>query len=155
VEFFGEKARMMGAGGSAALAVQTGAALTPVILWFEGDDSGVDVHEEGPVPAGGDSKQKASAMMQEVARLLEAGISAIRRTGTLCSASSPPTRTPTEYGVRLGCRLDRHEAAQFARHPATAHPVAAGDRQLGGRLAGSARRKRRSGERSGLCPGSP
>jgi KDO2-lipid IV(A) lauroyltransferase len=36
VEFFGEKARMMG--GPAALAVQTGAALMPVILWFEGDD---------------------------------------------------------------------------------------------------------------------
>jgi phosphatidylinositol dimannoside acyltransferase len=35
VEFFGEKARMMG--GAAALAVQTGAALMPVILWFEGD----------------------------------------------------------------------------------------------------------------------
>ena len=34
VDFFGEKARMMG--GPAALAVQTGAALMPVILWFEG-----------------------------------------------------------------------------------------------------------------------
>jgi lauroyl/myristoyl acyltransferase len=38
VEFFGEKARMMG--GPAALAVQTGAALMPVILWFEGDHLG-------------------------------------------------------------------------------------------------------------------
>ena len=38
VEFFGEKARMMG--GPAALAVQTGAALMPVILWFEGDRLG-------------------------------------------------------------------------------------------------------------------
>ena len=35
VEFFGEKARMMG--GAAALAVQTGAALMPVISWFEGN----------------------------------------------------------------------------------------------------------------------
>ena len=34
VEFFGEKARMMG--GPAALAVQTGAALMPVILWVRG-----------------------------------------------------------------------------------------------------------------------
>jgi KDO2-lipid IV(A) lauroyltransferase len=74
VEFFGEKARMMG--GPAALAVQTGAALMPVILWFEGDHWGVQVHEEVPVPAGGDSKQKAAAMMQEVARLFEAGIRA-------------------------------------------------------------------------------
>ena len=34
VEFFGEKTRMMS--GSAALAVQTGAALMPVTLWYEG-----------------------------------------------------------------------------------------------------------------------
>jgi KDO2-lipid IV(A) lauroyltransferase len=74
VEFFGEKARMMG--GAAALAVQTGAALMPVILWFEGDGWGVHVHEEIPVPAEGDSKQKTAAMTQEVARLFEAGIRA-------------------------------------------------------------------------------
>jgi lauroyl/myristoyl acyltransferase len=74
VEFFGEKARMMG--GPAALAVQTGAALLPVILWFEGDDWGAHVHEEIPVPAEGDMQQKAAAMMQEVARLFEAGIRA-------------------------------------------------------------------------------
>jgi lauroyl/myristoyl acyltransferase len=74
VEFFGEKARMMG--GAAALAVQTGAALMPVILWFEDDHWGVHVHEEIPVPAEGDSKQQAAAMMQEVARLFEAGIRA-------------------------------------------------------------------------------
>jgi lauroyl/myristoyl acyltransferase len=74
VELFGEKARMMG--GSAALAVQTGAALMPVILWFEGDGWGAHVHEEIPVPAEGDSKQKAAAMTQQVARLFEAGIRA-------------------------------------------------------------------------------
>jgi KDO2-lipid IV(A) lauroyltransferase len=74
VEFFGEKARMMG--GPAALAVQTGAALMPAILWFEGDHWGVHVHEEIAVPAEGDRKQKAAAMMQEVARLFEAGIRA-------------------------------------------------------------------------------
>jgi phosphatidylinositol dimannoside acyltransferase len=74
VEFFGEKARMMG--GAAALAVQTGAALVPVILWFEGDDWGAHIHEEIPVPAGGDEEQQAAAMMQEVARLFEAGIRA-------------------------------------------------------------------------------
>ncbi len=74
VEFFGEKARMMG--GPAALAVQTGAALMPVILWFEDDHWGVHVHEEVPVPAEGDSTQQAAAMMQEVARLFEAGIRA-------------------------------------------------------------------------------
>jgi phosphatidylinositol dimannoside acyltransferase len=74
VEFFGEKARMMG--GPAALAVQTGAALMPAILWFEGDGWGVHVHEEIPVPAEGDMRQKAAAMMQEVARVFEAGIRA-------------------------------------------------------------------------------
>jgi phosphatidylinositol dimannoside acyltransferase len=74
VKFFGETARMMG--GAAALAVQTGAALMPVILWFEGDHWGVHVHQEIPVPAAGDSKQKAAAMMQQVACLFEAGIRA-------------------------------------------------------------------------------
>ena len=74
VEFFGEKARMMG--GPAALAVQTGAALMPVTLWFEGNHWGVHVHEEIPVPAEGDSKQKTAAMMQQVACLFEAGIRA-------------------------------------------------------------------------------
>jgi KDO2-lipid IV(A) lauroyltransferase len=74
VEFFGEKARMMG--GAAALAVQTGAALMPAILWFEGHGWGVHIHEEIPVPAEGDSRQKAAVMMQEVARLFEAGIRA-------------------------------------------------------------------------------
>jgi KDO2-lipid IV(A) lauroyltransferase len=74
VEFFGEKARMMG--GAAALAVQTGAALVPVILWFDGDGWGAHIHEEIPVPAEGDGEQKAAAMMQAVARLFEAGIMA-------------------------------------------------------------------------------
>jgi len=74
VDFFGEKARMMG--GSAALAVHTGAALMPVTLWFEGDDWGVHVHEEIPAPAEGDRRQKTVAMMQEVARVFEAGIRA-------------------------------------------------------------------------------
>jgi KDO2-lipid IV(A) lauroyltransferase len=74
LEFFGEKAYMMG--GPAALAVQTSAALMPVILWFEGHSWGVHVHAEIPVPAAGDSKQKAASMMQEVACLFEAGIRA-------------------------------------------------------------------------------
>ena len=72
VEFFGEKARMMS--GPAALALQTGAALMPVILWFEGDGWGVHVHEEIPVPADGDRQQQSAAMMQQAARLFEAGI---------------------------------------------------------------------------------
>jgi phosphatidylinositol dimannoside acyltransferase len=45
-----------------------GAALMPVILWFEGDHWGAHVHAEIPVPAEGDSKQQAAAMMREVAK---------------------------------------------------------------------------------------
>jgi phosphatidylinositol dimannoside acyltransferase len=72
VEFFGEKARMMG--GSAALAERTGAALYPAILWYEGDRWGIYVDEEIAVPAEGDRKHKVAAMMQQLARTFEAGI---------------------------------------------------------------------------------
>lgn len=74
VDFFGKKARMMG--GSAALAVHTGAALMPVTLWFEGDDWGLHIHHEIPAPTEGNRRQKTIAMMQEVARVFEAGIRA-------------------------------------------------------------------------------
>ncbi len=74
VEFFGEKARMMG--GSAALAERTGAALFPAILWYEGDRWEIFVDKEIPVPPEGDRKQKVAAMMQELARSFEAGIRA-------------------------------------------------------------------------------
>jgi phosphatidylinositol dimannoside acyltransferase len=72
VEFFGEKARMMG--GSAALAERTGAALHPVILWYQDDRWVIHVEKEIPVPAEGDRKQKVAAMTQELARSFEAGI---------------------------------------------------------------------------------
>ena len=72
VEFFGEKARMMG--GSAALAERTGAALHPVILWYQGDRWVIDVNKEIPVPAEGDRMQKVAAMTQELARSFETGI---------------------------------------------------------------------------------
>lgn len=69
VNFFGEKALMMG--GPAALAVQTGAALMPAALWYEGDEWGVRIHEEIPVPDSGDRRQKAAAMTQQVADFFE------------------------------------------------------------------------------------
>jgi phosphatidylinositol dimannoside acyltransferase len=72
VEFFGEKALMMG--GPAALAVQTGAALMPATLWFDGDRWGVRVHEEIPVPEVGDRWHKSAAMTQQIARVFEQGI---------------------------------------------------------------------------------
>ena len=72
VEFFGEKALMMG--GPAALAVQTGAALMPATLWFDGDRWGVRIHEEIPVPEAGERWQKSAAMTQQIARVFEQGI---------------------------------------------------------------------------------
>ncbi len=74
VEFFGEKARMMG--GPAALALQTGAALMPVTLWYEGPYWVAHIHQEIPVPESGDRRQKVAAMTQEFARVLEEAITA-------------------------------------------------------------------------------
>jgi phosphatidylinositol dimannoside acyltransferase len=74
VDFFGEKARMMG--GAAALAVQTGAALLPAVLWFEDRGWGVHIYPEIPVPAEGSRREKVAVMTQQVARIFEAGIAA-------------------------------------------------------------------------------
>jgi lauroyl/myristoyl acyltransferase len=74
VEFFGEKARMMG--GPAALAIQTGAALLPVTLWFEGPLWAAHIHDAIPVPDEGNRRDKVAAMTQEVARVFEAGVTA-------------------------------------------------------------------------------
>jgi len=73
VDFFGERALFPA--GPAALAVQTGAALRPVSCWFVGEDEwGARIHEEIPVPADGDRKQKALAMTQAMARVFEQAI---------------------------------------------------------------------------------
>jgi KDO2-lipid IV(A) lauroyltransferase len=72
VDFFGEKARMMS--GAAALAVQTGAALMPATLWYDGPLWYAHIHEEIPVPEGGTRREKVAAMTQQVARVFEAGI---------------------------------------------------------------------------------
>ena len=72
VDFFGEKCMMQP--GSAALAVQTGAALMPVILWFDGDGWGVRIGDEIPVPELPSRKECVAAMMQDVARFFEDGI---------------------------------------------------------------------------------
>jgi lauroyl/myristoyl acyltransferase len=74
VEFFGEKARMMG--GAAALAERTGAALFPVVLWYEGPRLTIFVDKEMPVPAEGDRRQRVTATTQQLARTYEAGIRA-------------------------------------------------------------------------------
>jgi KDO2-lipid IV(A) lauroyltransferase len=72
VEFFGRTARMPGA--TAALAVQTGAVLFPVSLWYEGGDWGARIHEEIPVPDEGDRQGKIQAMTQRLAREFEPAI---------------------------------------------------------------------------------
>ncbi len=72
VEFFGEKARM--AAGPAALAVQTGASLRAVTLYFTEGGWGADVSPDIPVPAEGTRKEKAAAMTQQLAFALEKGI---------------------------------------------------------------------------------
>jgi phosphatidylinositol dimannoside acyltransferase len=74
VDFFGEKAKMMA--GPAALAVQTGAALIPVVLWFSEDGWGANIGAEIPQPADGTRAQKVAAMTQEMARFFEDGIRA-------------------------------------------------------------------------------
>jgi KDO2-lipid IV(A) lauroyltransferase len=74
VEFFGEKARMMA--GPAALAVQTGAALLPATLWFDGPGWKAHISNEVPVPESGTRREKIAAMTQEVARDYEDGIRA-------------------------------------------------------------------------------
>jgi phosphatidylinositol dimannoside acyltransferase len=74
VEFFGQKARM--AAGPAALAVQTGAALMPAALWFDGPRWFVHIYPEIPVPAEGSRRDKTAAMTQQMARNFEAGIAA-------------------------------------------------------------------------------
>ncbi|MQY09763.1 phosphatidylinositol mannoside acyltransferase [Actinomadura macrotermitis] len=74
VEFFGQTARMPAV--SAALAVQTSAALFPVTLWYEGEYWGARVHEEIPVPDGGGRQEKIRAMTQELASAFQEGIAA-------------------------------------------------------------------------------
>jgi phosphatidylinositol dimannoside acyltransferase len=72
VDFFGEHARM--AAGPAALAVQTGAALMPVTLWYEGEYWCADINPEIPVPAEGTRKEKVATMTQQMARIFEQSI---------------------------------------------------------------------------------
>jgi phosphatidylinositol dimannoside acyltransferase len=72
VTFFGEPARM--AAGPAALAVQTGAALIPVTLWYEGEYWYAGISPEIPVPTDGTRKEKVAAMTQRMADVFEEGI---------------------------------------------------------------------------------
>jgi KDO2-lipid IV(A) lauroyltransferase len=73
VKFFGEAAKMPA--GPALLAVQTGAMLLPVTLWY--DDTPVmrgRIHPEIEVPQNGTRVEKASAITQTLADAFASGI---------------------------------------------------------------------------------
>ncbi|MBB4916821.1 phosphatidylinositol mannoside acyltransferase [Streptosporangium saharense] len=72
VQFFGSATRMPA--GPALLAVHTGAALIPAILWFEGDDWGLQFHDEITVPAEGTRAEKVAVVSQALACVFEKGI---------------------------------------------------------------------------------
>ncbi|MGP4110931.1 phosphatidylinositol mannoside acyltransferase [Streptomyces sp. 4N509B] len=75
VDFFGQGARMPA--GPAILALQTGAALLPVTLWY--DEPPVmngRIHAPVPVPETGTRAEKARVMTQAVADHFAAGIAA-------------------------------------------------------------------------------
>ncbi|WP_433429945.1 phosphatidylinositol mannoside acyltransferase [Nonomuraea sp. CA-141351] len=76
----GVEVRLFGAAtkvpaGPPLLAVQTGAALLPAILYNVGDDWGIHIHEEIPVPAEGTRKEKVAAVAQALTDVFEKGIS--------------------------------------------------------------------------------
>ncbi|MGV9776088.1 phosphatidylinositol mannoside acyltransferase [Streptosporangium sp. NPDC003464] len=72
VQFFGAATRMPA--GPGLLAVHTGAALIPVIPYFEGRDWGLHFHDEIAIPAEGTRKEKAAAVTQDLATVFEKGI---------------------------------------------------------------------------------
>jgi KDO2-lipid IV(A) lauroyltransferase len=72
VEFFGATTKVPA--GPPLLAVQTGAALLPATVYFVGDDWGIHIHEEIPVPAEGTRQEKVAAVAQGMACVFEKGI---------------------------------------------------------------------------------
>ena len=117
VEFFGEKARMMPA---RPRAVQTGAALLPVTLWFEDSGWGAQIYDEIPVPPEGTRREKVAAMTQQWLRCTRRASGPTRRTGTCCSRCSPPISTWT------GWPGEAREAAAGAARGEDSTPVGGG-----------------------------
>lgn len=72
VDFFGEKARMPS--GPAALALNTGAALMPVSLWYDGPYWNIRVHEEIPVAEAPTRAERVQDTTQALARVFERAI---------------------------------------------------------------------------------
>ncbi|MFG6197446.1 phosphatidylinositol mannoside acyltransferase [Nonomuraea sp. JJY05] len=73
VRFFGAATKVPA--GPPLLAVQTGAALLPAIVYNVGDDWGIHIHEEVPVPAEGTRQEKVAAVAQGLTDVFEKGIS--------------------------------------------------------------------------------
>lgn len=79
VELLGEPTRMPP--GPAMLALRTGAALHPVSIWYEPEGSGrhrlvIRFHDEVVAPASGRTREKVTAMTQEVAAVFGTAITA-------------------------------------------------------------------------------
>jgi len=72
VDFFGERARVPS--GPAALALNTGAALLPVSLWYEGPYWNIRVHDEVPVAEGATRSARVQATTQELVRVFEGAV---------------------------------------------------------------------------------
>lgn len=72
VQFFGEPARI--GAGPAALAIRTGAALMPVVLWFTDDGWRGHIYPEIPVPPDGTQPEKVAVMSQKLAATWQVGI---------------------------------------------------------------------------------
>lgn len=72
IDFFGEKARMPS--GPAALALNTGAALMPVSLWYDGPYWNIRVHEEIPVAPGLSRTHRIHDTTQALARVFEGAV---------------------------------------------------------------------------------
>ena len=73
VRFFGSATKVPA--GPPLLAVQTGAALLPATVYFHGDDWGIDIHEEIPVPEEGTRQEKVAIVAQRLTDVFEKGIS--------------------------------------------------------------------------------
>jgi KDO2-lipid IV(A) lauroyltransferase len=72
VDFFGERARVPA--GPAALALNTGAALMPVSLWYDGPYWNIRVHDEIPVAGGATRAERVQATTQALVRVFEGAI---------------------------------------------------------------------------------
>ncbi|MFI7614338.1 phosphatidylinositol mannoside acyltransferase [Nonomuraea terrae] len=73
VRFFGATTKVPA--GPPLLAVQTGAALLPAVVYFVGDEWGIHIHEEVPMPEEGTRQEKVAFLAQRMAEVFEKGIS--------------------------------------------------------------------------------